>query len=723
MMFRWFCLGVLVSMLAAPGCGGGGGGSDELEALVGDTNPPGSGEESPTPVGSLVLTTGADTIIADGSSTVLVRATVLSPGAQPIEGASVSFVTSSGGFQESDGANEAVQPSNAAGVAEAHLRSTTSPALAVITAQVGGFTREVEVRFVPGPADPAHSSLAANPAVIVADGLAETTVSASLADANGNPVADGTSMTLVATQGTIVSDNPAETHSGRVEFTLRAPTQQGTAQLSLQEVPGVAASVTFGVATSGEPAGIRLTVTDSEIAVRGVGQREEMQSTFQVVDAGGDPISEAGYADPAIDNLRITFATRPNGGEYLTGANAAGEVVTATGPEPLLIRTHAGSATVNLHSGTLPGSVELRAEFLVDADGSPLDEPIAANLPLVAIAAGPPHSIVLTYPVKDAIEPNDGVYRLVGKTIVNDRYGNPVPDGTAIHLGVLDSIIAQGMASTSAGNTTLTASPGDDMGGTVIRNDEPPRGIQQGDRVLLSGQVSAADKSRFAAGPPSADGLSIEVQTEYANDYAMADYVVGASLLGGHVLGTTDRGDFTTTTSGVSLTREGIADVIFDYPANVRTLNVGCPGVPAVDTRHEPLDSAQVLVVAESSAESGSPDQAVTVSPDFCFSPLGGFTLAALPSALAGSGAVFVVVRDGGDVRVAFTPVIASVEVNEAPEGAPFAVTATSCLTNEEGGCPSMVEILGDTLPGKYQATVYYQAGDGQTEVTVQFTR
>lgn len=725
-MRRSLAYALCIFLVAAlQGCGSDGGKSTDLQNLL-DTRRP---TTDAAQLGSLTLTAGASSVVADGISSMVVRATLQDAENQPAEGISVEFATSFGGFAEANGAAAVTRVTNAEGVALVNLISTDRPALALVTATAGGLTREVEVRFVPGPPVAATSSVTANPRTVVADGVSTTTVTVTLKDGNGLPVRDGTAVTLVASAGTVVSPNPVGTSSGRAELILRAPLSQTTAELTIAEVPGISDTVIFGVAATGEPAGIRLSVAVPEIAVAGVGQVEQTQFLLQVVDVSGDPISEVGYADLLLDNLRVSFASRPNGGEYLTGVNAAGQVVRAEGNESFSVRTHGGSATLNLQSGRLPGVIELRAELLVDALGDPLASPIKASLPLATIASGPPHSIVLTLPMRDAIQDRGGVYRLVGTAIVNDRWGNPVPDGTAIYLGVLDSIIAAGTG--SASGTTLTATTGA-FDGTVRRNDEPPRGIQQGDRVLLFNEIASQDKSRFVASVPVPGAPALEVQSTYSTTYPQADYVVGASLLGVHILGTQERGNPAAATSGLTRTKEGLADVFMDYPANVRTLNVGCGAVPLIDTRHPPVGSADVVVVAESATEPGPldlpgtdrfRDRAVTVSEDFCSYPMAGFTVATLPASLAGTGTVNVVVRDGTDVRVAFAGVTAGVEIREAPEGAPFTVTAQSCITGEDGTCASEIVVSGATLPGTYDALVRYQAGDGQGTVTVRFTR
>jgi len=763
-----FVAGSVLCVLLCACSGGGTNDSSELEALIGAQSP---GDVAP--VGGLSLVAAASSAPADGLSRTEIRAVVVNVPGAPLAGAEVAFTTAFGGFVEAAGAVSVSATTDASGTARVFLQAPDRPALTLVTAVIGGFAAEVEVRFVPGPAAPDQSSLTVNPAAIPADGVSETTVSVRLADANGNGVADGTSVQLVATAGTVISANPAPTASGRVEFTLRAPRTQGTADLTVAEVPGIGASITFGALSSGEPAGIRLSVASPEIAVQGVGQVEETQFTVQVVDASGDPIDERAYGDELLDNLRVGFATRPRGGEYITGVNGAGEVLRASGNDSIDVRTQGGGATLNLHSGRLPGAVELFVEVLVDSAGSPLtDDRVWASLPLAAIASGPPHSIVLTYPVQDAIEPDDGVYRLMGKAIVNDRWGNPVPDGTAIYLGVLDSVIASGQASVSGstldaaddfvGGTNFFVSypqvvggsvfaypvgmeppvlwngiafRNDDelpLGGSVARNDRPPRVVQQDDRVLLFDQVADVDKSRFVAEEPE-EGTSLEVQTPYSPQASLEPkkYVAGASLLGAHILGTTERGNCAATTSGVTLTREGYADVILDYPANFRTLNVGCGVVPLIDTRHAPFGSAEVLVIAESAGEPGREpedrDRAVAVSQDFCFGPLAGFDLEASPGNLSSPGVwdVGVYVEDGADVPVAFTPVGGAVEIGDVPEGGTLSILVGSCWTDEGATCVSRVSIdVGPSpVPGEYSATIHYEAGDGATTVGVKFTR
>ena len=204
----------------------------------------------------------------------------------------------------------------------------------------------------------------------------------------------------------------------------------------MPESADISQTVNVGVLSSGDPANIRLTVSQPHIAVAGVGQVEQTTFKIDVLDDAGNLIDERSYENEALNNLRVSFATRPYGGEYITGSSvqvdsATGEVVKkivdtlATGS--IDIRTEGGSVNLNLQAGTLPGAVEIRVEALYDAQGDPLpaEKKVVASLPLVTIASGPPHTIVLTSPIKDsAINLGNGVYRRQGTAIVTDRYGN-----------------------------------------------------------------------------------------------------------------------------------------------------------------------------------------------------------------------------------------------------------------------------------------------------------
>ncbi|PLX87195.1 MAG: hypothetical protein C0618_07305 [Desulfuromonas sp.] len=421
-------------------------------------------------------------------------------------------------------------------------------------------------------------------------------------------------------------------------------------QINLQESPEPPPAP-----SSGNPANILMEVSTHQISVAGVGQEEQANFKITIVDDAGVPIVEDAYADETLNNVRVSFITSPHGGEYIAGGQADGSVTSSSGS--ILVRSADGIVPLNLQAGTLPGNVELQVEVLYDADGVALLSPVTAKLPQVAISSGPPHTISLTSALLGSVENmvGMGVYRRQGTAMVTDRYGNNVPDGTIIYLGLIDSVIAEGTATSIAGDTVTAAAGAFDA--TITRN-EIERGIQPNDRILLRG-VPAQDKSRHVV---SAEDTQLISQSNYTDPgYAAKDYLVGSSLLGSYISGTAVRGDISTFSPGSTVTRDGLADIYVTYPANVDTINVGCGVAPTLDDRHPPLGSSKVIVVAAS-----SDDSATTVDEgQFCFTPIAGFGLAASPAKLNGTGTVLLEVVDGGDeIPVPYTFVSAYVTID-----------------------------------------------------------
>ena len=218
-----------------------------------------------------------------------------------------------------------------------------------------------------------NSSITASPTTLAADGFSQTAVTVFLADNNQNFMVDGTEVTLQTTAGTVSGNNPTTTIAGRASFTLVAPTAESTAQLTVAEVSGLTGSVVFNATDStvtGDPANIELSVTDSHLFVAGVGKKSNTTLTITVLDGGGNPIGESSYGDSSLNNIRVELLSQPDGGEFVSGRNAAGSIVTTKTADSIEIRTQGGGATVNIHSGTVPGVLEVRVTALLDAQAN-----------------------------------------------------------------------------------------------------------------------------------------------------------------------------------------------------------------------------------------------------------------------------------------------------------------------------------------------------------------
>jgi hypothetical protein len=362
--------------------------------------------------------------------------------------------------------------------------------------------------------------------------------------------------------------------------------------------------------------------------------------------------------------------------------------------------------------------VEIRIEVL--ESGASLTPPIVTVSPQISIASGPPHAMALSAPTLNAvvdlntggdagIPQTPGFYSRRAGLLVTDRWGNPVPDGTTINLGVIDSVIADsGTGSIADGVAELTDASAN-FDNAFITRSGLVREIEEGDRVVLF-DVPASDKSRFVTfeTPSLFSDTTLPVTRPYENTLTNIEYAVGASLLGASIYGT----DGSTATKGTVSTQNGLAQLRLVYPANKNRILVGW--YPSgVDTRHLPLNSARVITVFTSSDDRVSMVDEGTL----WFSAIPGFTLSAVPDELAGNvGDTFsltLTLVDGGDeVPLPFIDVEAFV----VSEGV-ITVDVTTGATDENGQFISQVDITGGVSGDS--ATIKYYAGDAQLDVDV----
>jgi hypothetical protein len=643
---------------------------------------------------SLTVTAiGGTSLVANGTSKTQIDAIALDTNGAGYPNVPITFAASVGTLVDSDGVATTSGITDANGVATVFLNSTTTPGISLITATTGGFNAGTQVDFIPGSAAESKSTIVAEPNAIPSDGISTTTVTVSLIDANGNPVVNGTSVTLVSEAGTITSANPALTQSGRAIFNLKSSsTANATVALTTPQLAGLAGNVVFGALSDGKPANILLSSSDTHLFVAGVGKTENTNVNVRIVDIDGADIPIAAY-----NNLRITWSTHPMGGEYMSGSNITGVAQRINdSTNSMLVFAGQGGATLFFQSGTLPGVIEVLFE-VVDSTGTALTPAVRATLPQLVISSGAPHTVVLTHPITDSVENlGGGIYRRVGKGIVTDRYGNSVPDGTAIYLGLTDSVLATGTAaSTTAASAVLTDASPKKADGTAtafttasLVRDGVSRYIQNNDRILLLNSESA-DKSRHVSGIAAA----LTANKNYVNAASSLDYVIGASLLGGFVQGLDAAGNKVT---GQAVTKDGLFTFYVTYPADSGSIMTGCNS--RFDTRVDVLGSAQVYTVAAS-----SDDRATTINAgEFCFVPIAGATLAPQPGALTGSGTVGFLLEDGGDtVAIPFAPISSYVEVTTLGKFNGCVNTAITtqgtCTSSWHSGAASCIDRLVTT--------------------------
>ena len=345
--------------------------------------------------------------------------------------------------------------------------------------------------------------------------------------------------------------------------------------------------------------------------------------------------------------------------------------------------------------------------------------------PTTGAQTGVPTTIVTSYPITDAIENlGAGFYRRKGSAIVTDEDGNIVPDGTQVYLKIIDSIKATGI---------ITTANGDGLSGTVLTDVTPfladgvtatsfdsayayrngaYRFIEPEDQVFLF-NADGEDVARSVSSDVLA-ATTLNVTSDYLSTYpnsiyatGTSAYLVGASHIGAEVAGVDANGVLTT---GIAATVDGIVNFVITYPANRDTLNVGCLGDPADDTRYMPTASAEVVLAAYVPETSAG-----ILDNRFCFARVAGGTLVSGTSGISGTNTVALLFRDGGDtVPVPFAGISTLVS-----SSGPTVTTDGPYVTDENGYIVSTITVVGGVSDDT--ATVVYYVNN-EPDITYEIT-
>jgi hypothetical protein len=176
----------------------------------------------PGPPTNVAVTAVPGAIVADGSSTAVVTATVTDAWDRPVaDGTNVAFTSSLGSIPPSALTTD--------GVATAILSSSTDLGTAVITAVAGTASDQGSVLFVIGPF--AQIVVDAYPSTLVADGTSTAVITATLADAGGHIVTETRTVSFTTTLG-VVYPVTRTTSSGIATATLQVSDTVGMATVT-----------------------------------------------------------------------------------------------------------------------------------------------------------------------------------------------------------------------------------------------------------------------------------------------------------------------------------------------------------------------------------------------------------------------------------------------------------------------------------------------------------
>ncbi|NOZ06660.1 MAG: hypothetical protein GXP41_09980 [Chloroflexi bacterium] len=383
-------------------------------------------------------------ILADGVSTTTLTISVQDAFGNPVaDGVAVQVSTSMGTLTGSG--------NTVGGGTERVLQSSTIVGTAII--QVAGLpTTGGQVAFAPGP--PASAIVQAWPLEVVANGVAASTLSLTIRDSFGHPVADGTSVVITSTLGNV---------SGN------APTNNGTLTRYLR-------SGTAGRATIGSPG--LIVSGDDVLFVPGPKSTAEVVATPKSLPADGNSAAlltitlRDGQGNRVFDGTPVTVHSSI-GTVYGTGATIGG-VVTRT-----VVSTVAGTALI-----TVDGAIATGDNAVVFTPGPPAQAEVRA-WPLQLVA--------------------DGVSTSALTITVRDGLGNLVSDDTPLTVNSSLGLVL-GSSTTNLGVITRTLRADVNLG--TARFYVGGIGQATGDEVSFV--AGAPDKAWITATPDHlpADGVS-----------------------------------------------------------------------------------------------------------------------------------------------------------------------------------------------------------------------
>lgn len=283
-------------------------------------------------------------------------------------------------------------------------------------------------------------AIGVEPSRIRADGTTQALVTCHIYDSDGNPIADGTTVTLVAGEqfkdanldgyysccndslltdydddglwdaiGTIAGQVTTSGGVASAYYTAGTWTVPVyiTATVTDREIP-IQSAATVTLLATDSIASINLAPDHGRVQVRGTGGIEWSRITATAYDAFGNRAP----LDLPID---FTITAGPGGGENING-DPVGPVTALTDAN--------GEAVVTFNAGIISGSARIRA-----AAGG-----VVSAATQIAIVSGPPAYVSVG--ADDCNVPSWEEVNALNEitAVVNDQWGNEVADSTAIHF-------------------------------------------------------------------------------------------------------------------------------------------------------------------------------------------------------------------------------------------------------------------------------------------------
>lgn len=335
----------------------------------------------------IILTADPKVVMADGSSTSIITATVLDETGTEMEDMTVSFSTTSGTL------NFPVRTTDENGIAEVELTSSTAEETATVTASAY-ISSSVDVKFTMDV--PYQIVISASPARVIADGSTVSIITAIPKDKDGNPMA-GIDVSFSTDIGALNKfyDETDENGIAEVELTSN---EEGTAT--------VTASVSSTEATTNvtfyeyNPTSIEMKREESSILADGFSQ-------IQIIARALNPSNEP------IPGAVIDFSTNYGTLDKTTG----------------VVANQSGDATVTLTSEGSSYDLDVRVKVVVQ--GTSLADSIAVTF----------RGIYIDTNIDSARMSDSGIYKAyVSARLFEDTNGENITSGAVFFSSLVGTM-------------------------------------------------------------------------------------------------------------------------------------------------------------------------------------------------------------------------------------------------------------------------------------------
>ncbi|ROP74608.1 invasin domain 3-containing protein [Curtobacterium sp. PhB115] len=357
------------------------------------------------PVTTVTPRTPAESVAADGTSAWSVTTTLADANGNPVSGAAPVITTTDPEVEVGDTTDDGDGSYTTA------LTPSTTLGAVTVTATVGTVTGTTTYRQVVGA--PSAVQITSAPVTSVADGSTTSTVTATVTDAAGHPLA-GLPVTWSSDDADQRISDVTDNGDGTYSAVIRASTTVGEATLtaSVDDVDTAAATQTI-TQTIGAPAVTDVTAADRTVTADGTSTTDVVAT---IADAYGHAIvglqpvvaaSDAGVALSAVTDL--------GDGRYGVTATAS---------------TTAGTVTFSVTAGGATGTTEVRQ--------------VAGAAAVLRLAVGTP------------VDQGDGTFVTSVTATVTDAHGNPVSGSAPTFRTVDERAVVSEPVDNGDGTYTVT---------------------------------------------------------------------------------------------------------------------------------------------------------------------------------------------------------------------------------------------------------------------------